>query len=266
MSESITLELPAGLIRQARERAAVTHRRLDDAVAEWIGRAVAEPPADAPPDPARLVAQIGTSRPDDAAERRAVLDAEVTPFPPELVAELLAGLRGYIDRNRLSADPETAVAVCSAVRKYVAELPAGRLDEAAGILDTAAGDVPPQLEAEAAKMVVRKFTAQPPGPGVSYPQLAERLTDLAGAYLHPRHLRREYVKVTALNATLALAFLSGDGRADILDRLRRLSVGWFRQQLGRRAGDLLAGYQTRGATVVPDARAWLEQLVAIGRA
>ena len=50
MSESVTLELPADLIRQARAAAAASNRRLDDAVADWIGRGVADPPVEALPD------------------------------------------------------------------------------------------------------------------------------------------------------------------------------------------------------------------------
>jgi hypothetical protein len=50
VSEVVTLELPADLVRQARELAAASGRRLDDAVAEWVGRAVAEVPVEALPD------------------------------------------------------------------------------------------------------------------------------------------------------------------------------------------------------------------------
>jgi hypothetical protein len=47
VSEVVTLELPSDLVRQARALAASKNRRFEDAVAEWIGRAVAEPPIDA---------------------------------------------------------------------------------------------------------------------------------------------------------------------------------------------------------------------------
>lgn len=46
MSEQLTLELPSELVRQARALAASTNRRLEDAVAEWIGRAISEPPVE----------------------------------------------------------------------------------------------------------------------------------------------------------------------------------------------------------------------------
>jgi hypothetical protein len=50
MSETVTLELPADLVRRARALAAATNRRFEDAVAEWIGRVVAEPPVESLPD------------------------------------------------------------------------------------------------------------------------------------------------------------------------------------------------------------------------
>lgn len=56
MNESITLELPAEPVRQARAAAAARNRRLDDAVADWIGRAVADPPAETLPDDQLLAA------------------------------------------------------------------------------------------------------------------------------------------------------------------------------------------------------------------
>ncbi len=43
MSDRVTIELPDDLARRARAAAAAGHRRLEEAVVEWIGRAVAEP-------------------------------------------------------------------------------------------------------------------------------------------------------------------------------------------------------------------------------
>jgi hypothetical protein len=50
MSETVILELPDDLARQARSLAAAANRRLEDAAVEWIARAVAEPPIEALPD------------------------------------------------------------------------------------------------------------------------------------------------------------------------------------------------------------------------
>jgi hypothetical protein len=43
MSEKVTIELPDELSRQARRLAAAGNRRLEDAVIDWINRAVSEP-------------------------------------------------------------------------------------------------------------------------------------------------------------------------------------------------------------------------------
>src|SRR5690242_20033712 len=43
MSETVTLELSAELATRARAVAAVTNRRFEDVVAEWVGRGAAEP-------------------------------------------------------------------------------------------------------------------------------------------------------------------------------------------------------------------------------
>jgi hypothetical protein len=42
MTEQLTLELPEELARRAREFAAASHRRVEDAIVEWIDRAVSE--------------------------------------------------------------------------------------------------------------------------------------------------------------------------------------------------------------------------------
>jgi hypothetical protein len=75
MSEQITLELPSELLRQARELAASTHRRLDDAVAEWIERAVKEPSVESLSD-ADVLAACNSQLPDAAQKQLSDLLAE----------------------------------------------------------------------------------------------------------------------------------------------------------------------------------------------
>jgi hypothetical protein len=50
VSEVLTLELPEDLARRARALAAATNRRFEDAVVDWISRAVAEPVVESLPD------------------------------------------------------------------------------------------------------------------------------------------------------------------------------------------------------------------------
>jgi hypothetical protein len=77
MSETITLELPSELAQQARTLATASNRRLEDAVVDWIGRAVAEPPLEALPD----------------VEVLALCDATLDAVPQEELSSLLAGMR-----------------------------------------------------------------------------------------------------------------------------------------------------------------------------
>jgi hypothetical protein len=50
MGEVVTLEIPAETARRAREVAALTHRRLEDVLVEWLEHAVSEPPIESLPD------------------------------------------------------------------------------------------------------------------------------------------------------------------------------------------------------------------------
>ena len=54
MSETVTLQIPDELARHARALAAATHRRFEDAVLDWLRRAVEEPAVEALPDDALL--------------------------------------------------------------------------------------------------------------------------------------------------------------------------------------------------------------------
>ncbi len=50
MSERVTIELPDELSRRARRLAAAGNRRLEDAVIDWIDRAVTDPDVETLPD------------------------------------------------------------------------------------------------------------------------------------------------------------------------------------------------------------------------
>ena len=89
MSERVTLELPSELVRQARALAASTNRRFEDAVAEWIGQAVAEPPIESLPDAELL-----------AACNRMLPEASQTELS-DLLAENREGELNAVSRERL---------------------------------------------------------------------------------------------------------------------------------------------------------------------
>lgn len=50
MAEIITLELPETLVQRAKEVAALTHRRLEDVLVEFIDRAITDLPIESLPD------------------------------------------------------------------------------------------------------------------------------------------------------------------------------------------------------------------------
>lgn len=105
MSELVTLELPSDLVRQARAVAASTNRRFEDVVAEWIERAIAEPPVESLPD-AELLAACDRTLPDAvqdelshllAANREGALSA---PERERLDSLLTAYRRGLVFKAR----------------------------------------------------------------------------------------------------------------------------------------------------------------------
>jgi hypothetical protein len=73
MSDKVTIELPDELARRARAMAAAGHRRLEDAVVEWVRRAVAEPEVDALPDDEVLRLCDAALEPDDQKELSGLL-------------------------------------------------------------------------------------------------------------------------------------------------------------------------------------------------
>jgi hypothetical protein len=76
MSETITLEIPSELAQQARALAIAGNRRLEDAVVEWIGRAVADTPVESLPD-GKLLALCDGGLDDSAQEELSQLLAEL---------------------------------------------------------------------------------------------------------------------------------------------------------------------------------------------
>lgn len=89
MSELLTVEIPDDLAQRARALAAASNRRLEDAVVDWIGQAVAEPVVESLPDDSLL----------------ALCDAMMEPAQQEELSDLLAlhreGGLAESDRDRL---------------------------------------------------------------------------------------------------------------------------------------------------------------------
>jgi hypothetical protein len=77
MAEIVTLELSESLAKKAKEIAAVTNRRLEDVLVEWIDRAINELPVDSLPDEQVL----------------ALCDLQMEREQQETLSDLLAGNR-----------------------------------------------------------------------------------------------------------------------------------------------------------------------------
>ena len=76
MSETITLEIPEELAQRARALASAGNRRLEDAVLDWIGRVVADPPVESLSD-SQLLALCDANLDDSSQAELSTLLAEL---------------------------------------------------------------------------------------------------------------------------------------------------------------------------------------------
>ncbi len=83
MSETVTLQIPDELARRARALAAATHRPFEDAVVDWLRRAVEEPAVESLPDDSLL----------------ALCDSMLSAADQDALTGLLAGHREGIARE-----------------------------------------------------------------------------------------------------------------------------------------------------------------------
>lgn len=103
MAEIVTLELPETLAQRAKEIAALTNRRLEDVLVEWIDRASTELPVESLPDDWVL----------------ALCDREMEPEQQAALSNLLAGNReGQLDNEEANQlDELMQVYRCGLLRK-----------------------------------------------------------------------------------------------------------------------------------------------------
>jgi predicted transcriptional regulator len=100
MSEKVTIELPDELSRRARRLAAAGNRRLEDAVIDWINRAVTDPDVEALADDELLRVCDATFAASEQAElsdlladaREGTLDTARHARLDELMADYRRGL------------------------------------------------------------------------------------------------------------------------------------------------------------------------------
>jgi hypothetical protein len=100
MSETVTLELSTELATRARALAAVTNRRIEEVVAEWVGRGAAEPALEKMPAEELLAlcdGELGLSVQHELSEllaqnRESLLDASQRRRLNELMTSYRQGL------------------------------------------------------------------------------------------------------------------------------------------------------------------------------
>lgn len=202
------------------------------------------------PRTSSLVDQILSATPFEC--RQLICQAEFSDVAEDEIAKLMPFLWQYALQNRDSADPSDLVAVGSAVRQYVAALDASRIDEVAVLLDSGhQSQVPLQIELEVAKMVGRKFEANPPAVRDPHVRLSERLQEIALAYLNPRILPRDQYAAVTMLAIQALAVMRSASTNAIVEPLNDSPFGWFRRQLRRRLAQTISSWQQR--TIPADA-------------
>jgi hypothetical protein len=153
---------------------------------------------------ARIRAATGTSK------ASLICDVETFTFDARQREDVSAILWDYITTHRDSTNREILVAVGSAIRKHVAMLDVNRLEEIAPFLEAGhRAALPLSLELEIAKMIYRKFEANPPPQPDSQPLLMMRLMEMAQTYAAPRLILREkYATVAALSIAAIVSLRS----------------------------------------------------------
>ena len=128
------------------------------------------------------------------------------------------------------------IAVGSALRKYVMNMPEEDLDKFHVLFDpSSVAAVPFEIELELVKTLLWKLTLAPPDVDEHLPELSDRLMDRAEGYLRPWMLLRENHAAVAQDACLGLLLLRSRHVPRLLEVLRNLQVGWFVELLLRRA-------------------------------
>lgn len=182
---------------------------------------------------------------------------ELTRFDPVQRHTLLPMLWRYIINHRNSNDVDQLVATAAAIRKYVAIMPMDRMDGLAILLEP--GHRVPMaidLEIEVAKMVYRNFEVHPPTPPDPHPELAERLWEMAQAYINPRVLPRDKYPAATSLAIAAIVAMRSPLAERAWQAAHACAYGWFAELVD----DDLRELHDQWAGKSPDAAAWLNDL------
>lgn len=195
-----------------------------------------------------------------AERRQLIFEAEQLRFEGASRRDLIDFLRRYIEENRDSNDREELIAVASAIRKCVAMIDVFDMGWVATLLETGhRAPVSVDVELEVAKMVFRKFSANPPAAPDPQRELAARLMEIAEAYLNPRILPRDRHATVAMLAIQSLLVMLSDLSDRVIERVNETPFRWFRQQLRRRMERVAIEWHGT-ASLVDDLRQLIDQI------
>ena len=184
-------------------------------------------------------------------------EIELAHFDPPQQKTLLPLLWRYTLEHRDSNNRDELVAVGAAIRKYVALMPMDQMGELATLLESGhRSSLPIELEIEVAKMVYRNFEVHPPTVADPHPQLAERLWEMAQAYLNPRILVRDKHAAAASLAVEAIVVLRSPLAENAWQAVTECPYSWFSELVSDDLDELLQKWSDKN----PEAVAWLSEL------
>lgn len=210
----------------------------------------------ADPSPEELLAQLPKAT--GKVQISLICDAEALRFDQGQKDRLSPLLWEYIVANRDSTDHDTLVAVGSAIRKYIGILNVDCMAQIGSLLE--AGHRAPlslDLELEIAKMVYRKFEANPPRVPDPHPDLANRLWEMAQLYASPRLILREKYATVASLSIEAIVSMRSSLAEKCAELVSNSGFKFFKDIIGR---DLLR-LRDRWRAKNPEAANWCEWIL-----
>lgn len=182
---------------------------------------------------------------------------ELTRFSPSQHSALLNLLWQYILRFRDSNNRDDLVSVGAAIRKYIAIIPMDRMGELAFLLEAGhRSQMPIDLEIEVAKMVYRNFEVHPSVAADPHPELADRLWEMAQAYINPRILLRDKHSAAASLAIEAIVSMRSRLAKRALNAAAASPYRWFAELISDDLDGLHESWRSKNAK----AAAWLSDL------
>jgi len=202
-----------------------------------------------------LVAQLAAA--GGNVPTRLLCAIELARFTQAEREVLLPLLWQYILDHRNSNDREELVGVAAAIRKYIAIMPMERMGELATLLETGhRSPLPVELEIEVAKMIYRNFEVHPPVDADPQPELAQRLWEIAEAYINPRVLLRDKCSAAASLAIEAIVAMRSPLAETAWQKAMACPYRWFAELVCDEIDELGEKWLSKNA----DAARWLGQV------